>query len=182
MKRLIITLLILCAGMYYAHGQAAVVTDPTSYAYFGQQLQQATTTIQIAEQQLSHLQKAKDRLEKINSAIKKISSYGKIIIQTQNTIESVNTCISELRKLNNLSPQIINKTVNKCLLLSQQVTATVADVTEALKPGSLNMSDKERLDMIDKTISELRGITLETDLLLRNTKKTEEMMKTIKAF
>lgn len=152
MKKLIIIILVIVSNN--VNGQMAV-TDPTSYAYLAQTVNNTLESLKISSESLETAKKTINKLEEINSKI----SQGKLVLAIGENMVSMTNNIKEypsyIKKIKNkevakVSQEVVLKKMEKITLLN----ALFANATQT---KVLSGGDFERLqflmDIYDRTNS-----------------------------
>lgn len=182
MKKLYLIFFILFSFIGKSFSQVGVVTDPGSYAYYAQQIEQATQTINVANKQFSILKEAKEKLEKFNEKLKSVSTFARAVDQSGRTVKTINDCISSIKSIDGVDMRVINHNVKKCIRLGERVNDNISDIKEILKSDNLNMSDRDRIDKVEEKLKDMREISSETDVLLRHIKQVKSMNRWVTKF
>lgn len=175
-KHVILSILLLSIlGLKVTFAQGGIVSDPGSYAYYSQQITLATMTIGTIEQQVSFMQKAKEKLEMVNDKLKSIATIARAIRQTTITIKMIDNTIASIKKIKTVDPRIINSHVRRCVRLGERVSQNLSDMEGILRSNNLNMSDAERMTAINEKLRELSSVTSEANMIMTRMNQLERM-------
>ncbi|CAH8295979.1 hypothetical protein EV196_11321 [Mariniflexile fucanivorans] len=122
------------------YGQMAV-TDVTANETLATQLTTSTNQLAQLEKSYQVLKEAEEKYQKINSIVTSVYKIGEIIELQREAIENINIVRNNKKSADN--PNLLEN-MNHILLSINQRVNTISNV---LKEGFFNMSDKERIDM-----------------------------------
>jgi len=150
MKKLI-ALLVFSLSINFMYGQVAV-TDPAmleaTVANWGKQLEQAQKQFAEVKEQTKFLQESIDKYKKVNAHIKNAQTVKNLIDRQVKLVSFLSTEINNAGK-NVASPTAHQAYVRRLNSLIKQSESNVVSLTEILTDNLLNLTDYERMKMLD---------------------------------
>lgn len=159
-----------------------VVHDPINYSQLGLLLTEgAEQTVKIKEQ-ISLLKDAKNSINIVNKALKKLDMIQDVIELSQQTITSIGNVSSRIKNVKDSDPELISMSIDYCMSNLNQATNNVAFLTEILSDNAFKLNDSERLEQIQKKISEMRIINKNVQAILTKIEEINSKANTLKSF
>lgn len=158
MKKLILAITFLSTIGSYA--QMSVV-DAGANTTMSSQLATATKQLAQAEKSYAMLEKASEKVEKVSSAIKSVNEIGGFL-KMQNKILSNLQKVSTSKKGNKVSVQSME--------VLESTKKSIEGIKNLLSNKFFSMSDKERLDLIEKEKQSLQISLVRSSMLVNRTK------------
>lgn len=182
MKKYSAIIFLLFIGISKSYGQVGIVSDPTSYGYYAKQLTTATEAMKVANEQVSTLKKTKEKLEKFNAKLQNITTFLRVVDESERSVSSIDRCINDLKKMEGVDIRIINNTLRKFLMIGSKTTGNIKDIQEILKSNNINMTDKERIELVDIKLKEMRDLSAEANITLRRVNQIQRTTNWINKF
>jgi len=166
--------------------QVGIVTDPTSYTYYGQQLaaqakQHMTATQQLiqaqenfaklqqtvaeAQKQTSFIQEAREAVRKVNKKLRTLSQVERTLNYNKSTLLRTNEAIQYCRQSDQFTDQEIGNILYNFTQLTNATNSTLSLLNAVLTDGFFEMSDAERIDLLTKLEGDARQARQDVDLL-----------------
>ena len=148
MKKAITFLCLIISIPFFSQG-AMVVTDLTANQTLASTLTASTKQLTQLEKNYALLKSAEEKYQKINSIVTSVYSLGEIINLQKEAINNVSLVLNKT-KLTGKSLSRLENVLKQTLENIAKLTGTISNV---LKDGFFNMSDKERIDMFQQNRS-----------------------------
>lgn len=181
MKKYSVIIFLLFIGILKSYGQM-VVSDPTSYAYYVQQLNKATETMKVAKEQVSTLKETKEQLEKFNEKLKNVTTFLRVVDESNRSISTINRCVNSIENMDGVDIRVINNTLQKLLRLGEQAIGNIQDIKEILKSNNIKMNDSDRLNIVETKLKETRELSAEASITLRRLNQIQRTTTWINKF
>lgn len=148
--------LIISANLISLNGQM-VVNDATANITLNSQLATASKQLVSMQQTYDAIKGASDKIEEVNDYVNSLTMAKSIYEHQKEIIENVNYINSKIKKIDN-SDNITDKLSGVLTVLSD----TMLELSKVTTNGFFNMTDKDRIDMIEKLQKKVFGLTLTT--------------------
>lgn len=180
MKTIFLTACLSCLLPALAYGQL-VVNDPMNYGALSEMLLSAEQQLEKVDEQISFAQKAAERVEKINDAIKGLQIARECFDRGAETIERVNRVFSTIKNMDGFSTRYIEMCTRRCTQACKQVVNNMVFMEKSLGVG-LKMSDKERLETLQENLNAINAEAAAIERLEREAKRLADKRRLLKMF
>jgi hypothetical protein len=203
MKRTILALLLLSIrSTLLCYGQA-IVTDPTSYAYYAQQLaaqteQHMTATQQLiqaqesfsklqetvkeAKKQTTFIKDARKALQKVNSKLRTLGQVERTLSYNKSTLIRTKDAIAFCKQSEQFSDREIGNILYNFTQLTNATNNTLSLLNAVLKDDFFEMSDAERIELLTRMENEARQARQDVDLLYDTYRRAVDRRQMVEFF
>lgn len=146
MKKYVIIFALL--GAFSTNKAQVIVSDPAVQSSMAQNIENTLAQIEQFENQLTYMEKAAAKVEKVNSYVRDMAELQQILVMQKQSITNsmrIKSMISEFRT-NDYKVNVL-KNVNSSL---QSISSTIIMLNKILTSGFFKMTDKERMDFIQE--------------------------------
>lgn len=126
-----------------AFSQMAVI-DATANKQMAKQISQSVTQIRQLENTYNVLKEAKEKYEKVNGYVSQMGQLQNIINQQKQAVNNANKCLQKAR-----NGRVSLRDVETNL---RQISGSIKTIQAVLSNGFFNMSDAERIAILDKEL------------------------------
>lgn len=145
MKR-VLSLFVLFAITYTSYGQASIVYDPTVASKIIETIDTGLDQLEEIERMANYYEEARDKLKTINKAVSEIKNIKKIVESSKEIMEGANRAKNAIAKI--ADPKSRQKNTNYLLKIIRNTKEANDELRKILKENYLELSDKERMDLI----------------------------------
>ena len=145
MKR-VLSLFALFAVTYTSYGQASIVYDPTVASKIIETIDTGLDQLEEIERMANYYEEARDKLKTINKAVSEIKNIKKIVESSKEIMEGANRAKNAIAKI--ADPKSRQKNTNYLLKIIRNTKEANDELRKILKENYLELSDKERMDLI----------------------------------
>lgn len=145
MKRILSTF-VLFAITYIGYGQASIVYDPTVASKIIETIDTGLDQLEEIERMANYYEEARDKLKTINKAVSEIKNIKKIVESSKEIMEGANRAKNAIAKI--ADPKSRQKNTNYLLKIIRNTKEANDELRKILKENYLELSDKERMDLI----------------------------------
>lgn len=145
MKR-VLSLFVLFAVTYASYGQASIVYDPTVASKIIETIDTGLDQLEEIERMANYYEEARDKLKTINKAVSEIKNIKKIVESSKEIMEGANRAKNAIAKI--ADPKSRQKNTNYLLKIIRNTKEANDELRKILKENYLELSDKERMDLI----------------------------------
>ncbi|WP_424651974.1 hypothetical protein [Capnocytophaga gingivalis] len=145
MKR-VLSLFVLFAVTYTSYGQASIVYDPTVASKIIETIDTGLDQLEEIERMANYYEEARDKLKTINKAVSEIKNIKKIVESSKEIMEGANRAKNAIAKI--ADPKSRQKNTNYLLKIIRNTKEANDELRKILKENYLELSDKERMDLI----------------------------------
>ena len=143
MKKNFTSLLLLLSTFMFAQ---MATYDAAAQANMMQQIAQTTKQLEQAERSYAILEKAKDKVDKVSSAIKQVNEIKSFIEMQSEILNNVATVLQSKRKY------ITDKQLQRII---KSTGKSIVNIKNLLSDDFFSLNDKERMDLIKEEKVEL---------------------------
>lgn len=126
-----------------AFSQMAVI-DATANKQMAKQISQSVTQIRQLENTYKVLKEAKEKYEQVNGYVSQMGQLQNIINQQKQAVNNANKCLQKAR-----NGKVSLREVDTNL---KQISGSIKTIQAVLSNGFFNMSDAERIAILDKEL------------------------------
>ena len=150
------------------HGvaQGMPVYDNTNFVSLVKQLVEAGKQTAEMLKMVEHLQQAKEKLEKVNNAVRQYRAVREITRNNQELLDMVNRDLREILNSPYIEPHEIDAVSNSFKLIIENSLDNLDFMGQVLSSDFLNMTDAERLAILEAQREESQKMV--ADIQLKN--------------
>lgn len=174
MKNIILFTVLLGCQFSFSQG-AMVVTDPVATANIVTALQEARERLQALKDQTEFLRDAKEKLDKVNSKVREIKGYKRLIDTNTNAIRVVRDNMESIIRHPRLSSSEISKISYSYNMILDKASDNLSFAENILKSEWWSLSDYERIDLMNKKNEESEELLARAKGKIKRDKKRLEM-------
>lgn len=146
MKKVILTLFLAVGSFSFA--QMAVI-DAGANQQIAKQVTQSAAQIKQLEKSYSLMKDAQEKYQKVNGYVKQMGQLKNIIMMQKNAINNSNKILDKARKGKFDVSGIQNQLA--------QISGSIKTVQALLNNGMFNMSDSERINLLENEYSKVKS-------------------------
>lgn len=146
MKKVILTLFLVVGSFSFA--QMAVI-DAGANQQIAKQVTQSAAQIKQLEKSYSLMKDAQEKYQKVNGYVKQMGQLKNIIMMQKNAINNSNKILDKARKGKFDVSGIQNQLA--------QISGSIKTVQALLNNGMFNMSDSERINLLENEYSKVKS-------------------------
>ena len=147
-------------------GQGMPVYDNTNFASLVKQLVESAKQTAEMLKMVEHLQQAKEKLEKINNAVRQYRAVREITQNNQELLDMVNRDLREILNSPYIEPREIDAVTKSFNLIIENSLDNLDFMGQVLSSDFLNMTDAERLEVLEAQREESQKMV--ADIQLKN--------------
>jgi hypothetical protein len=149
---ILIGLMMLFVNNYSTNAQAgaSVVTDPASYAYLSQSVENGAEAASQLGKAAKLLQDAKDVYDKVNSKIQTAAKLGQIISNTDYLIQSTKGSYNDLEGSGVFTTAELGYIMSSFSFIINQAKYDMQLASEISQDNMFKMNDNERMTWLEK--------------------------------
>lgn len=167
MKKLVLVVALAMAGTTNLKAQGMPVYDNTNFLALGQQLiESAKQTSQLLKA-ANFLKEQKERIEKVSSIIKQLKAVREIIENNQRLYETVENDLRDILNSPYIRPDEVDRISDSFNSLVARALEDLGFMQELLTNNYLNMTDAERLEILEAQRMRSREMASEIELKKR---------------
>lgn len=170
MKKKLITLMIALVIANFLPGRATAqgmpVYDNTNFVSLIKQLVEAGKQTAEMLKMVNHLKAVKEKLEKVNNAVKQYKAVREITENNQELLDMVNRDLREILNSPYIEPDEIDAVSSSFNTIIETSLENLDFMGQVLSSDFLNMSDGERLEILEAQREESKKMV--ADIQLKN--------------
>lgn len=147
MKKIMVLLIFMFGSLL--HAQMITVTEaPATDILLGQQITDGLTNIQVAMDNYELVKSNVEKVEKVNAYIGQLKLISDMIDRQQEAVQSAQQVQKLLKNVKNVST--VKSALNSVSKSLESINNSATMVNKITSSGFFNMTDKERIDMLEK--------------------------------
>lgn len=167
MKKLILISVLVVAGAFNLKAQGMPVYDNTNFLALGQQLIESAKQTSELLKTANFLREQKERIEKVSSIIKQLKAVREIIDNNQRLYQTVEDDLRYILNSPYILPDEVSMISDSFNSLVERALDDLGFMNELLTSNYLNMSDAERLELLETQRMRSREMSGEIELKKR---------------